>query len=39
MVETGRCFYYDEQPVLWCAISYQDQYGIVITVDVCMENL
>jgi hypothetical protein len=37
-VKTGECYFRDENGLLWLAISYVDQDGVVSTVQVQIES-
>ena len=37
-VKTGECFFRDEDGGLWLAVSYQDENGVVETVQVQIEE-
>ena len=37
-METGRCYYRDEEGLLWVAISYCDETGTVTTIDVSIDE-
>lgn len=37
-MKTGECYYRDENKILWLAMSYCDEFGVVTTVAVQIEE-